>query len=373
MTEIEYFPELPEERYEQIEFVASGGIGLVFKAWDRSLSRFVAVKVLKSGFKETQIVRFQKEAQAAGRFKHPNLVTVLDFGQTKDDEPYLVMDYLEGRNLAEILEDSGRFSLLDTLSIFEQICAAMAHAHEARVLHRDLKPSNVMLVDCDPRRVSVLDFGIAQLQDRKNDSSGKSLIGSPFYMAPEQAQSRTIDERTDIYSFGCLMFACVCGHPPFVGATALETMQHHAESEPPQVADMILTDEVPADLSSLIQDCLKKDPQSRPDSFVAIAERLESLEEEAEVRSVACQSHKTTGGSESQGVPKRVVFKLKHLVVFSLIVLTGAVIAWIQVSIAEKTVPLPLPSTTSYNELEMQSLNFASLFQEHTIAGRTYM
>jgi len=219
------------ERYEIHEKLGEGGVGLVYKARDTVLDQWVAIKVMLLETDEGA-VRFQQEARAIARLNHENIVRVFDFGQTGDGKLYMVSEFLDGSSLKELIRQRGSLSEAEAIPVFEQIARGLSYAHKNRAIHRDLKPANVMLIDDQGTyRVKLIDFGLVKLvgenQDRDQNQGLTSTgvgIGSPPYMSPEQAQGMPVDEGTDIYAMGCLIFETLSGRPPFQGETAIETI-----------------------------------------------------------------------------------------------------------------------------------------------------
>src|SRR5579885_722715 len=201
-----HLPETLRVRYKLLGTIGSGGMGIVYKAHDSFLDKPVAIKVLHQQATNKSAVRFQKEGRACARLSHKNIVTALDFGVNKN-VPYLVMDYIEGQTLSEILKAEGTLPLPRALPIFIQICNAIAHAHGRHILHRDIKPSNIMLVHADNGKdlVKILDFGIVKFQEKRTtdngatgegfDTTSSGGPGTMNYMSPEQASGQKIDER----------------------------------------------------------------------------------------------------------------------------------------------------------------------------------
>lgn len=266
------------DRYKILDRLGKGGMGVVYKALDTVLQRHVAVKVLTvKDYTDEQFRRFQQEAKATSRLNHPGIVTVLDFGVTDRQEPFLVMEYLEGRTLAVLLERQGHLNIEDFESIFSQLGRALIHAHSAGVIHRDLKPSNIMI--CSGKegpKAFILDFGIAKILDDKSSVSNTKtgvLVGSPRYISPEQVLGEPADGRSDIYSLGCVMFEALTGRPPFMGATTIETLQMHLNQDPPSLSES--TEEIfPEELELLIERALAKKPEERFQSMVEFLEQL---------------------------------------------------------------------------------------------------
>lgn len=203
-----------EGRYEVLSLAGKGGMSAVYRARHLLTQRIVALKLMHSHLltDESAVRRFQQEAKAASRLHHINAISVLDMGITNDGQPYLTMDFLEGRSLSEEIRSCGKIEAMRSIHVFLQVCAALAHAHDQRIVHRDLKPSNVMLIqaDDDPDFVKVVDFGIAKILREGSESlkltATGDVFGSPYYMSPEQCMGNQLDARSDIYSMGCLMY-----------------------------------------------------------------------------------------------------------------------------------------------------------------------
>jgi len=274
-------------RYKIRRLVGRGGMGSVYEAFDQHLEKTVAIKVLLGEIEPTRAQRFQLEATAAGRLKHKNIVTVMDFGLTDTNQMYMVSEFVHGSTLAERVKISGPLSVNEFRSIFIQICHGMQHAHDAGIVHRDLKPENIIVVnEADGLVVKIVDFGLAKFLDLDASltRTGASM-GSPYYMSPEQVIAGDIDHRADIYSLGCVMFFCLEGKPPFKGSTALETMQMHRVDRFPSLTKLDADTEHGAIISSMISGCIEKDAENRLSSMSKLLEILESvepLEEKAE-------------------------------------------------------------------------------------------
>ncbi len=262
--------ELPPQ-YEIRGKMSQGGMGSIFKAQNRYTTAHVAIKLMH--FESTRnteaIKRFYFEAKAASLLKHSNICRLLDFGVTRSGWPYLVMDWIEGKALDQVIFDKGKLSAMEAILIFKQIAAALGHAHKNKIVHRDLKPENIMLAqDQDGHfEVQIVDFGVAKLignQHSTNDSNGLTkaglTVGTPKYMSPEQISGGSLDNRSDLYSLGCVMYFCLTGNPPFLGRTVVETLKKHLY-EPVPVFDPAL--EIPAELQSIIFKAMDKQANNR--------------------------------------------------------------------------------------------------------------
>lgn len=276
------------ERYTDFSKVGQGGMAVVYKAHDTVLLRSVAIKTLLiKKMTPDMVTRFQQEARTAGKLQHPNVVTVLDFGMS-EQIPYLIMDYADGETLASVIEKKKKLPFEEVVELASEVCRGMAFAHSQGVIHRDLKPSNIVILS-QPEAdalVKIVDFGIAKIvQSLQGDTasgaltlrheidgriSNSQLIGSPFYMSPEQIRGEDIDARSDIYSFGCTLYQMLTGKVPFRGETKLETFNLHLNSPPPAISEP----GVPPELALLTLKCLEKEASNRPDSMSVISETL---------------------------------------------------------------------------------------------------
>lgn len=266
-------------RYRLESKIGAGGMGSVFRGWDQVLQKPVAIKMLLDDFAAEAIIRFHQEAKTAAKLGHPNILNVLDFGQTSRGELYLVMDLLEGESLTDLSRRYNRVPPEIAIPIFKQICDGLQHAHSHHILHRDIKPSNIMLVRGDQGEtlVKIVDFGLAKVrnQDQQLTTTGVR-VGSPLYMSPEQCQGLEVDVRSDLYSLGCLMYKVLSGTTPFRSETLLETINKHIGEIPPPL-DELAGDDFPEALADLVMRLLEKDPEFRPQSAAEVREELEEI------------------------------------------------------------------------------------------------
>jgi serine/threonine protein kinase len=267
------------DKYELLDCVGSGGMGVIYKARHLILDKVVAIKVLHNNTADSNLImRFQREAKAASSLNHINVITVYDFGVFEGTAPYMVMDYLQGRTLQDYIDERDDMSLRDTLDIIEQILSALVHASKKNILHRDLKPGNIMVLheEGEPRVIKLLDFGLAKLLDRDDQvtlSAVGAAMGSPAYMSPEQATGLQVDARSDLYSLGCLMYEMLTGVPPLMGETSVETLVNRLNRKVPPISDF-LTDskrsraynparEVPTIVEMFVAKLLERDARDR--------------------------------------------------------------------------------------------------------------
>lgn len=220
-----------EGRYEILDELGGGGMARVYRGQDRLLHRFVTIKILREQFASDQdfLTRFQKEAQAVARLSHPNVVSIYDVGQ-EDGIHYLIMEYVEGRSLKEVISERGQLPPREAVDIALQICDALEHAHENGIIHRDIKPHNILITRNG--RVKVTDFGIAQAASEATMAYGGTMIGSVHYLAPEQARGGLTGPAADIYSFGIVLYEMLTGELPFKGETPVAVAIKHIQETP---------------------------------------------------------------------------------------------------------------------------------------------
>jgi tetratricopeptide (TPR) repeat protein len=260
-----------ESRYEIIEEVGRGGMGIVFKARDRRLDRVVALKRLPEDLRRHHpraVQLFLREAQAAARLNHPNIVTVYDTDQ-EDGSFFITMELLDGEPFQRILKERGRLTSASAVSVALQVAAGLQYAHEQGIVHRDIKTANLFLTT--DKVVKIMDFGLAKMFEEVR--GGTTVIsGTPFYMSPEQIVGLAVDQRTDLYSLGITLFELVTGQVPFSQG---DIAYHHRHSPPPDPRDLV--EDLPDALAELLSDLLEKDVESRCPSAGALVERLEAL------------------------------------------------------------------------------------------------
>ncbi len=273
-----------EGRYRIIEKIGVGGMGTVYRAEHVVLQRQVALKVLRSELLSDNLAmaRFEQESRACAALSHPNLVAVYDCGITATRQPYLVMEYISGRNLMEVIKADGTMSLPNFFDVFVEVASALSYAHNNGVIHRDMKPSNIVLT-IDPRNKKlipkIVDFGVAKIEDLGGElqmlTRTGEVFGSPAYMSPEQCSGDPIDQRADLYALGCVMYEALCGRQPLRGESMIATMTKQMEELPAPPSKMRDGKTVPGDLQKLILTCLKKRPSERYENMEVLKEELE--------------------------------------------------------------------------------------------------
>src|SRR6185312_4091004 len=260
-----------DRRYQLDLRLGQGGMGIVFKARHIFLKTPYAIKVILPdlvGNDPMLVTRFRQEAMVAARISHRNIVNVTDFGVASGGMPYLVMEFIKGKSLQDLLTEQGRLSPERALEIMAAVCAGVGAAHNQGIVHRDLKPLNIMLQDDVPysEGVKVLDFGLAKIKSGEFLGSfvaaqTTGLMGSPFYMAPELWSEDDPDKRADVYSLGVILFQILTDDLPFKGATIPVIMNKHLSQPPPKLASMGIN--VPPALDEVLLHALAKKPEDR--------------------------------------------------------------------------------------------------------------
>lgn len=266
----------PTDRYKPLAMLGQGALGQVFLCRDIHLRKKVAVKSLLALTVE-RIVSFQQEAKIASKLNHENVIKVFDFGTSTGGRPYMVLEYFPGQSLQELIEERQFLEEDESIVILRSMCQALGYLHEQGTFHRDLKPSNILLRQIDLQTIDLrlIDFGLSKTtQDvqSKTDVQGRTVVGTPSYMSPDQAFGLEYDARSEIYSLGCIMFEMIAGRPPFLGESSLEVLNKHQFDEVPDLKDF--APDVSNKLCDLIEKCLRKDPADR---FQSVQEILAEL------------------------------------------------------------------------------------------------
>ncbi|MEO8703094.1 MAG: serine/threonine-protein kinase [Kofleriaceae bacterium] len=279
--------------YRLIRLLGEGGMGAVWLAEHAMLGRRAAIKVLHDSFSSRAeiVTRFFNEARAATAIADPGIVQIFDFGHHSDGTAYIVMEMLDGESLEHRLRTRGTLGLGEVLRLMRQVASSLGAAHARGIVHRDLKPDNIFIV-VDPEvaggeRTKLLDFGIAKLagNDTGLKTQTSALMGTPMFMSPEQCRGAGgVDQRSDIYSLGCMMFLLLAGRAPFLAEGVGELIIQHVCNEPPALSAFV--PEIPPAVEALVARCLAKEPAVRPENGKELAVLLEALMEYAPASSL---------------------------------------------------------------------------------------
>ncbi len=258
-----------DQRYELLERVGGGGMADVYKAQDRLLDRPVAVKILHAQFQSDEefIEKFHREAQAAARLSHPNIVNIYDVGASGDDH-YIVMEYVPGRTLKELIQQRGHLAPEEALTITGEIAEALAHAHANGLVHCDIKPHNILMMNGQTAKVA--DFGIARAVTESTMTYSGNVIGSVHYFSPEQAKGTMITPKSDVYSLGVVLYEMLTGELPFTGENPVSIAMKHLQDEPTPVRR--IDPDIPPVVEALVSRMMAKDPAMRPSSEEVVHE-----------------------------------------------------------------------------------------------------
>ena len=249
-----------KERYEITQLLGEGGMSFVYKAIDKQLQRTVAIKTLKPVYVEQEkfVERFKREAQTAANLNHPNIVQIFDWGI--GDEPFFVMEYIEGSTLTSIISKKKTLSISDILFIGAQVSSGLQAAHSQGLVHRDIKPGNIMITP--EGKVKVTDFGIVSLQNEESDiTKTGSILGTASYISPEQAQGKPVSKESDLYSLGTVLYELITGRPPFEGETPIATATKHITDKPEKLS--VYRQNIPKGVENAILKLLHKYPKDR--------------------------------------------------------------------------------------------------------------
>jgi len=298
-------------RYEIVKLIGQGGMGRVFQARQVSMNRMVALKLLRAQLSTDPqlLARFQQEAQGVSKLRHPNTITMFDYGKTEDGYLFISMELLGGRSLASILSAERNLPVRRVLHIMEQVASAVAEAHAFGIVHRDLKPENIQIdrVANDPDFAKVLDFGIAKMVHGEAEGEERSktitmagaVFGTPHYMSPEQVHGLRVDPRTDVYSLGIILYELLAGRPPFDGATPMSIMMAQASKAPPDIREAHPELNVPDCVAEIINAALIKDVDRRLSSAAEMVEQIKAARFELADHSLSTSSRLAFDPSQS--------------------------------------------------------------------------
>lgn len=248
--------DLIKKRYRILELLGEGGMAFVFKAKDEQLERNVAIKTLKPIYISDSnfVSRFKREAQTAANLNHPNIVQIFDWG-VEENEPYFVMEYVEGTTLSSVLAKNKRVNISDALYIGSQVSAALHEAHENNLVHRDIKPGNIMITPGG--KIKVTDFGIVSIQDEDSDiTKSGTILGTANYISPEQAQGLPVSKQSDLYSLGVVLYELISGKTPFDGDTPISIATKHLTEKPKPISELI--NDIPTGVEKIVLKLLNK-------------------------------------------------------------------------------------------------------------------
>ena len=266
-----------DNKYRVDAVIGQGGMGAVFRAWDLRLERPVAIKVVRAdllGDPDSR-ARFRRESQIVARLQHPAIVTVFDYGTLPDGAAYLVMEFVPGEDLRQMITREGRLTIARTVELLSGICAGVDCAHKSGIFHRDLKPENILLPESGTGP-KVLDFGVAKLTTTSNTTaggtltSGGTIVGTPAYMSPEQLRGHTIDARTDVFSLGVMAYEMLLARLPYGGGSFIDIGLKQAAGE-------VETGDLPTALAAIIRSAIAYDKERRPSSPLAFAEAIRGV------------------------------------------------------------------------------------------------
>ncbi|WP_437798130.1 serine/threonine-protein kinase [Sorangium sp. So ce693] len=271
-------------QFQILQKIGSGGMGSVYKAAQPAMNRMVAVKILhpKLANRKDLVSRFRREARAMSHLTHPNTVKVLLYGELEDGSLYIVMEYLEGKNLNQVVRKEGPLPVERAIPVLIQVCGALQEAHIQGIVHRDLKPENIFLSTNGGLKdyPKVLDFGLAKVTERELRPGSVMLtqegmvFGTPEFMSPEQAQGKVLDARSDIYSLATILYEVLTGKLPFEARTPMEYIQHHVTRNPIPLDDRVPGKQFPPGLSAVLAKALEKRPEDRFESAAEFADAL---------------------------------------------------------------------------------------------------
>ena len=319
-----------DNRYELVEFIGQGGMALVYKALDQRSHHFVAVKILKPEYNNDQefLARFEREATAASKVSHHNIVNLLDVGN-EGAYRYLVLEYIEGRTLKEIIDEKGALSPTVAVQITIRILSALQHMHNNGIIHRDIKPQNILIHA--EGHVKVSDFGIARMADVGTIGKTDMVMGSVHYFSPEQAQGQDVTAASDIYSVGVVLYEMLTGSVPFDGETPVAIAMQHLQVAPR--TPHILNPDVPEAIEAVVLKALEKKPTDRYQQAQDMARELQNALTAPAVKKSGSDGttehiRRLAGKEPPRG---RRNFSLRHLIELALILVTTALIVFLSI------------------------------------------
>jgi serine/threonine protein kinase len=264
-------------KYRVLKRLSQGGMGSIYLGYDERLKRRLAIKVMLKQYAEHAVARqrFLREASVAVSLKHANVVEIYDADEW-NGVPYLTMEYLQGVSLDDFLKSKGAPGIRQTIRVAREVCEGLAAAHKLGLVHRDIKPGNIFL-EAPNGKVKILDFGLVKslIDDAKLTTSG-SVVGTPAYMSPEQARGKEIDQRSDLFSLGAVLYRTLTGKLPFEGASLMDMLVALSQHDPKPIRD--LNPRVSEPMAQLIHELLRKKPEERPQSAEEVLQRLKVID-----------------------------------------------------------------------------------------------
>lgn len=351
---------LINQRYKILDLIGEGGIGKVYKAFDTSLERIVAVKFLRTENlprnSETKMLkRFALEAHLLAKLSHPNIIKVTDYGHS-ETSPFLVMEYQPGGTLKELLKAHGRFSYQEAAKLLLPIVDALHYAHQNKIIHRDIKPSNILITGLGTPMLT--DFGIAKVlqQDNPSELTGTAaIIGTPEYMAPEQSKGKEIDARADLYALGVVFYEVITGQKPFQADTPIAVMVMHARDNIPAPSQYV--NDLPAFVESFIYKMLEKDPSKRYQTAEEVMRVLKNISTAQPTKGLGFRKNRRVR-FDSKFDQKHTAKTFRDWIGFSIIPLLLSIMAYVWFSYKEvriSPIQQPLPTATLIQETRSTS------------------
>lgn len=322
-----------DDKYIVTSLITVGGMGEIFAAEMKLTHRKIAIKILHAEFvnQPDMLLRFKMESEIASTLNHPNIVNVFGSGVTSDGKPYLAMEFVEGESLESVLKNQGKIATSQCIDIFLQLARAVEYTHDKGIIHRDIKPSNVMLKSDGKNGyiVKLLDFGIAKTTSVESTIAREltlpgQVFGSVYYMSPEQVLGKAIDFRSDIYSFGCLLFHALAGKPPYVSTVPVDCMQMHIKESIPDLSEYLGEDLYVKALDGIINNCMQKEPSMRFGSASQLRSALEKLSVSAGQQASGAQAESETPAVSAGTAPR---FQKKDLLAVISVLIVAALLS----------------------------------------------
>lgn len=368
-------------QYRVEALIGQGGMGRVYRGLQLSVKRAVAIKLIHTALLRDQseaVKRFRREAEATARLSHPNSVRLFDFGVTEAEELYIVMELLQGVDLARHLAERGPLPLQEALAIARQVLLALSEAHALGIIHRDLKPDNVFLASVPGSEpiAKVMDFGVAGIEYASSDASLRltstgMILGTPAYMSPEQAQGLAVGVRSDLYSFGILLFELLAGRPPFAADTTVSLLVAHVTQPPQQLKDAGVNVPRQAGVQALLDRLLAKDPEQRPASAAETLDAIEALVSGAQLEAVAASPE--AAGSHEAAQPRPARHVTRFVTVSGFLLAAASVLILRQLPAARSGSPnaTSAPASTLYNVTIASAPSGATVLLDGAVLGKT--